>query len=136
RAELPVGAVAASLGCGDPTAVADLNDGDTVLDLGSGGGIDVLLSAQRVGPTGYVYGLDMTPQMLHLARRNAAEANVTNVEFIEGQIESIPLADGSVDIVMSNCVINLSADKDAVFAQMFRVLRSGGRIGISDVVAE
>jgi SAM-dependent methyltransferase len=134
-ARLPDAAVLASLGCGNPTAVAELHDGDTVLDLGSGGGIDVILSARRVGPTGFAYGLDMTPEMLDLARRNAADAGVENVEFLEGYIEDIPLPGGSVDAVISNCVINLSADKRAVLAEMFRVLRSGGRVGVSDVVA-
>jgi SAM-dependent methyltransferase len=136
RAGLPVAATAASLGCGNPTAVADLHPGETVLDLGSGGGIDVLLSARRVGPTGHAYGLDMTEEMLDLARRNAAEAGVSNVEFLHGHIEDIPLPAGSVDVVISNCVINLSVDKPAVFAAMHRVLRPGGRIGVSDVVAE
>jgi SAM-dependent methyltransferase len=136
RDGLPVAATAASLGCGNPTAVADLHRGETVLDLGSGGGIDVLLSARRVGPTGRAYGLDMTEEMLDLARRNAAEAGVSNVEFLRGHIEDIPLPAGSVDVVISNCVINLSTDKPAVFAAMHRVLRRGGRIGVSDVVAE
>lgn len=136
QGELPKAAIAASLGCGNPLFVADLHDGETVLDLGSGGGIDVLLSARRVGPTGRAYGLDMTDEMLDLARRNAAEAGASNVEFLKGHIEDIPLPDASVDVVISNCVINLSADKPAVFAQMVRVLRPGGRVGISDVVAE
>jgi arsenite methyltransferase len=136
RSELPGAALKASLGCGNPLMVADLNAGETVLDLGSGGGIDVLLSARRVGPTGKVYGLDMTDEMLELARRNAAEAGATNVEFVKGHIEDIPLPDASVDVVISNCVINLSTDKPAVFASTHRVLRPGGRIGVSDVVAE
>jgi arsenite methyltransferase len=136
RNDLPVAAVAASLGCGNPTVVADLRAGERVLDLGSGGGIDVLLSAKRVGPTGYVYGVDMTDEMLDLARTNAAEAGATNVEFVKGTIEDVPLADASVDVVISNCVINLSVDKPKVLAEMYRVLAPGGRIGISDVVAE
>lgn len=135
-AAVPVGAVAISRGCGNPTAVADLAAGETVLDLGSGGGIDVLLAARRVGPTGKVYGLDMTQEMLDLARRNAAEAGAHNVEFLEGYIESIPLPDASVDVVISNCVINLSADKPTVFAEVNRVLRPGGRLGVTDVVAD
>ncbi len=133
---LPDTAVLASLGCGNPTAVADLRAGDRVLDLGSGGGIDVLLSAQRVGLTGFAYGVDMTDEMLDLARANAAEAGATNVEFRKGTIEDLPFDDGSVDVVISNCVINLSTDKTAVLAEMFRVLAPGGRVGVSDVVAE
>jgi arsenite methyltransferase len=135
REGLPDEAVLASLGCGNPTAVAELRAGETVLDLGSGGGIDVLLSARRVGRTGHVFGLDMTDEMLEVARANAREASATNVEFLKGYIEDIPMSDASIDVVISNCVINLSTDKSAVIAEMFRVLRSVGRLGISDVVA-
>ncbi len=134
--ELPAEAVAASLGCGNPLAVADLRPGETVLDLGSGGGIDVLLSARRVGPTGFAYGVDMTDEMLALARANAVKAGAGNVEFVKGTIEAVPLPDASIDVIISNCVINLSVDKPAVLAEMHRLLRPGGRIGISDVVAE
>ena len=136
RGELPETATLASLGCGNPTAVAELRQGETVLDLGSGGGIDVILSAKRVGPTGTAYGLDMTDEMLALAQQNAAEAGVTNVHFLKGIIEAVPLPANSVDVVISNCVINLSADKPAVLTEIARVLKPGGRIGISDVVAE
>ncbi len=136
RDALPDAAVLASLGCGNPTAVAELREGETVLDLGSGGGIDVILSARRVGPAGTAYGLDMTDEMLALARRNAREAGVTNVHFLKGVIEQIPLPADSVDVVISNCVINLSVDKPAVLTEIARVLRPGGRVGVSDIVAE
>ena len=136
RLALPGAAVLASLGCGNPIAVAELREGETVLDLGSGGGIDVLLSARRVGPTGRAIGVDMTDEMLELARRNATEAGTTNVEFRKGAIEALPLDDASVDVVISNCVINLAADKGAVLAEVARVLREGGRMGVSDVVAD
>jgi arsenite methyltransferase len=136
RAALPGTATTASLGCGNPTAVAELREGDTVLDLGSGGGIDVLLSARRVGPTGVVYGLDMTDEMLDLAQHNKAEAGITNAHFLRGEIEHVPLPAESVDVVISNCVINLSTDKAQVLAEIARVLKPGGRVGFSDVVAE
>jgi ubiquinone/menaquinone biosynthesis C-methylase UbiE len=136
RDGLPQAALLASLGCGNPTAVAELREGEIVLDLGSGGGIDVILSAKRVGPTGTVYGLDMTDEMLSLAERNAAEAGITNAQFLKGVIEEIPLPAASADVVISNCVINLSIDKRSVLAEIARVLRPGGRIGITDVVAE
>lgn len=136
QSELPDAAVLASLGCGNPVSVAELREGERVLDLGSGGGIDVLLSARRVGPTGRAFGLDMTDEMLALARHNAAEAGVGNVEFLKGLIEDIPLPAGSVDVVISNCVINLAADKPAVFREIARVLSPGGRVGVADIVAD
>jgi arsenite methyltransferase len=136
REALPEGAIGASLGCGNPTAITELHDGELVLDLGSGGGIDVLLSARRVAPTGMAYGLDMTDEMLELAHRNAKEAGVTNVEWLKGVMEEIPLPDASVDVVISNCVINLSPDKPRVLREAARVLRAGGRLAVTDIVAD
>ena len=136
RGDLPERAVLASLGCGNPTAVAELREGEAVLDLGSGGGIDVLLSAKRVGATGLAYGVDMTDEMLELARHNATEAGIGNAHFLKGEIENVPLPSASIDVVISNCVVNLSTDKQAVLDEIFRVLRPGGRVGITDVVAE
>jgi SAM-dependent methyltransferase len=134
--DLPAGAVAGSIGCANPVALADLTEGEDVLDLGSWGGIDVLLSARRVGPTGKAYGVDMTTEMLELARANQTRAGISNAEFLEGRIEAVPLPDASVDVVVSNCVINLSADKTAVFTEAHRVLRAGGRVAVADVVAD